>query len=63
MASAKECDRCGSFYNNKSRIFDNYYSVTENTPLIYGKSVDLCPDCENKLSEWVNEFKRKENAQ
>ena len=63
MASAKEFDRCGSFYKNKSRTFDNYYSIIKNTPLIYGENVDLCPDCEIKLSEWVNEFKRKEETE
>lgn len=60
MANAKECDRCGSFYKKESRTFDNYYSITKNTPFIYGGNFDLCPDCEIKLSEWVNEFKRKE---
>lgn len=61
MASAKKCDRCGSFYENKSKMFDNYYSITKKTPLVYD-DVDLCPDCEIKLSEWINEFKRKEEG-
>lgn len=62
MANAFQCDRCGCFYKNKSRTFDNYYSLTQNAPLI-GKNIDLCPDCEIKLSEWVNELKCKEGTE
>lgn len=45
MAQAYKCDRCGSFYDKRNKLFDNYYSLTKNTPLKYGESIDLCPDC------------------
>lgn len=53
MASAKKCDRCGSYYDFvKGQPFSimifNYNEIANN------KIFDLCPDCMAKLHNWID---------
>ena len=64
MATARKCDRCGSYYdsyniiNNSEKIngimLINIYS--DNRYFSHG-SRDLCPACSNELMKWF----KKEN--
>lgn len=64
MAVARKCDRCGAFYdryneNNNDSIENSnamafiihYKNDTYNTC----KHFDLCPDCKDKLVNWILE--------
>ena len=53
MASAYKCDRCHKYYQHI-----NYgpfeYCVCRAYGLPAGVKLDLCPDCNKKLDEWMN---------
>lgn len=64
MANAKRCDRCGKYYTT------NKFMKSVFTPQLYvtgiqrvwgdgdtGKIIDLCDDCQAKLSEFLEERK------
>ena len=59
MASAKECDRCGELYKEKT-IFSEYIAEYKN--LIFYQ-YDLCPKCLSSFREWFNKYKQKEDAE
>lgn len=63
MANAKFCDRCGNFFM-KANPTDTYYTVSSvrvATRTIHGvskpeyvrKTIDLCPECQGKLNEFM----------
>ena len=56
MASAKECDRCGELYKEKT-IFSDY--IAEHKNLIFHQ-YDLCPKCFSSFREWFDKYKQKE---
>lgn len=62
MAEAKKCDRCGQFYDFYSKIVtidrcnhkvNGFRYTFGNSNIIVNK--DLCPDCLQKLFEFMNE--------
>lgn len=56
MASAKECDRCGTLYKDKSLIA-NYISEYKN---LINYNYDLCPKCYKSFHQWFNKYKHDE---
>ena len=64
------CDRCGKIIDKENRnpyqqsiIPINRYIILKSNPLTYEIDihVDLCPDCQEKLDEWIKECKAKED--
>ncbi|MBK6089649.1 hypothetical protein [Ruminococcus difficilis] len=56
MANAKECDRCGELYKEKSLV-PSY--IVEHKNLI-NYFYDLCPKCYSSFTQWLNKYKQKE---
>lgn len=61
MAEAKKCDRCGQFYDfySKDIIIDRYKHKVNGFRYTFdrvgtGEGIDLCPDCMQKLFEFMN---------
>ena len=56
MAKAKQCDRCKKLYSLEE---DTKYRLQKLIPYGYSamytknKTIDLCPECEKSLDEWV----------
>lgn len=50
---AYKCDRCGKFFLNSEYgyKFSNFYIT--HSPLVIGSCLDLCPDCNDELQEWI----------
>lgn len=50
---AKICDRCKNFYElkfeNKMRI-----QILKDTKSRYVKSIDLCPECQKEIMNWLD---------
>ena len=59
MASAKECDRCGELYKDKSLIPS--YIIDHKNLINY--SYDLCPKCYSSFTQWLNKYKQKEDIE
>lgn len=62
MAEAKKCDRCGQFYDfyGKTVTIDGYKCKVNGFRYKFNNSnnsdyKDLCPDCLQKLFEFMNE--------
>lgn len=60
MANAKKCDRCGKLYEipRESRKI----GVSRDTNKIGYKFMDLYPDCQSSLEDWIGNNKGKEIA-
>lgn len=64
---ARKCDRCGMFYGIEETAEIRRKKVRENVLRIHGvdkrtngrieEAFDLCPNCVNKLLEWLSVFK------
>lgn len=61
MSIAKKCDRCNKFYEeqNYKKDFTKYQGIilinTDFNNLYFNdKKMDLCPDCMEKLEEFLN---------
>lgn len=52
MSKARKCDRCGKFYDE----YQADYHVTMKKGAYNCKSLDLCPDCTNKLIKWLDKL-------
>ena len=53
MAIARKCDRCGQFYDApKDDEVCGFVWLTGCGGMSF-KNVDLCPDCTDKLGEWL----------
>ncbi len=50
---AKICDKCKHFYELK---FENKVRIqtVKDTKSRYTKSIDLCPECQEKIINWLN---------
>lgn len=59
MASAKECDLCGTLYKDKS-IIPSYIMERKDLIVHY---YDLCPDCYKSFREWLDKHKQKEDTE
>ena len=58
MADAKKCDKCGSFYDHPKDSEENrVYNIINTTTR---KFIDLCPDCQSSLEDWIERKKTKE---
>lgn len=65
MAQAKECDRCGALY--KGSIFEQDYFIRPISEQDYfirpmdsisTTTLDICPDCNSSLVEWMGFMKQ-----
>ena len=60
-----KCDRCGTLfsgaYYNQDRKFLIYINATQSAQHYHNHEVDLCPDCEDKLLNWVVSYNEKDN--
>ena len=61
MASAKQCDRCGKFYNRNNRIIKGLYKnefidgIVKTTNIgNYLKQIDLCDEFLDKLDIFLS---------
>lgn len=59
--TAKQCDGCGKFYTEnsftyKSQTLTGIMFTAINTPVLYGKSFDLCDDCLEKLIKHLDKI-------
>lgn len=56
MANAKQCDRCGSYYQNYNGLYCEHHFY--NTGCLYdsckniNRNFDLCPECMKKLFDF-----------
>lgn len=48
MSEAKKCDRCGKYY-------DPYYTEILLAKGALQNVIDLCPECERELTDWLSE--------
>lgn len=55
---AKKCDRCFNFFEPKKlkNIDLCFISPSKSGRSLYRHHMDLCPDCDESLEEWFNEF-------
>ena len=50
---AYKCDRCGKLFEKyKNQGTSEFFNITRN-PCITGNCLDLCPNCNAELQEWV----------
>lgn len=57
---AYKCDRCGKLFEPyKYQKTSNFLNITRN-PNITGDCLDLCPNCNAELQEWVANGKKGE---
>lgn len=61
MASAKQCDRCGKFYNRNNRMIKGPYKNESIDGIVkttnignYLKQIDLCDECLDKLDIFLS---------
>ena len=61
MASAKQCDRCGKFYNRNNRTIKRLYKnefidgIVKTTNIgNYLNRIDLCDECLDKLDIFLS---------
>lgn len=59
MAKALKCDRCGQFYDLLTEL-RNYRIRDFSESCKYEKYVDLCPDCYEKLINFLDEIKNQD---
>lgn len=55
MSKAYECDRCGILYKPYKKTSPNF-NIIKN-PSMAGNYLDLCPKCNDRLKEWVENGK------
>lgn len=55
--NAKKCDRCGNYYDKDE---GNYNIIKSNG--LFVKDIDLCPECSQKLANWIEENNRTEGT-
>lgn len=60
MANAKKCDRCDTYYDypKKNERAGVCRDITARNRLF----MDLCPDCQSSLEDWIGSNKGKEIA-
>ncbi|MCC8049738.1 MAG: hypothetical protein LIP10_03635 [Clostridiales bacterium] len=69
MADVKKCDRCGTIYDPQASksIYEPRMALVENfhehANPSFMVTYDFCPECEEKLKQWLNEHKNKENQE
>lgn len=56
MAKALKCDRCGGFYDYIKASLRRY-QIHDTDEKNFNKTVDLCPDCYDKLIDFLDEIK------
>lgn len=50
---AFKCDRCGKFFEKyKMQGTAEFFNITRN-PSMSGNCLDLCPNCNAELQEWI----------
>lgn len=50
---AYKCDRCGKLFEKyKYQGTSEFFHITRN-PCMTGNCLDLCPNCNSELQEWV----------
>lgn len=55
------CDRCGTFFSlSDSRLKEGYKlkQISESASR-YEKSLDICPECQKELTDWMKKGKSK----
>ena len=60
MANAKKCDRCGKLYEIPRE--SHKIGVSRDTNKSGYKFMDLCPDCQSSLEDWIENKEAKEPA-
>ena len=54
---AYKCDRCGKLFEKYNlQGTSNFFNITRN-PCMSGNCLDLCPNCNAELQEWVKHDK------
>ena len=48
---ARKCDRCGVYYDN----YNSEYNIIQTKNLASVHDIDLCPECNKRLEEWIKE--------
>ena len=54
---ARKCDRCNEYYDD----FKYKYVVIKNDGISV-RDIDLCPECNKKLKDWLEENNRTEGT-
>ena len=60
MSAALKCDRCGTLYEYDYQLYLCSYYVCKDCHPSGDLKLDLCPNCQQKLIEWVDDGERKE---
>lgn len=50
---AYKCDRCGEFFLNSEYGYAPSKFYITRTPNASGHCLDLCPNCNDELQEWI----------
>lgn len=58
MAKALKCDRCGGFFDYIK--YFRKYQIHDMDEQNFNKTIDLCPDCYNKLVNFLDEIKNQD---
>ena len=58
MAKALKCDRCGGFFDYIKYL--RKYQIHDMDERNFNKTIDLCPDCYNKLLNFLDEIKNQD---
>lgn len=58
MAKALKCDRCGGFFDYIKHL--RKYQIHDMDERNFNKTIDLCPDCYNKLLNFLDEIKNQD---
>lgn len=61
MSKAYKCDRCGTLYEYDFQRYLHSYYISKDCHPQDDKKLDLCPDCQGALVEWMASVGKKES--
>lgn len=61
MCIAYKCDRCGDLYEYDYQRYLHSYFISKDCHPYEDQKMDLCPDCQDALVEWMTRVGKRES--